>query len=78
MVSFCLICCIPLFQEIPKWRPIQAFVALTDTMNADEGGFEAAHTMHTFFDEWVNERPPTVSRDSSGQSVVTDPPWLVQ
>ena len=62
-------------QETPKWRPIQAFVALTDTIHPDEGGFEAAPCLHAFFDEWVAKRPPYVSQDSNGQEVVTEPPW---
>lgn len=41
----------------PKWRPIQAFVALTDTLNANEGGFEACVGFHKQFDEWAVSRP---------------------
>jgi hypothetical protein len=62
-------------KKFPKWRPIQAFVALTDSTNADEGGFEAAPRMHAEFDQWVARRAPTISRDSDGQTVTTDPPW---
>jgi hypothetical protein len=28
-------------KETPKWRPIQAFIALTDTLEPNQGGFEA-------------------------------------
>ena len=43
-------------KEIPKWRPIQAFIALTDTMNENEGGFEACRGLHAEFDSWISDR----------------------
>jgi len=42
-----------------KWRPIQCFVSLTDTLNANEGGFEAAKGFHRNFHRWTKERLPT-------------------
>ena len=45
-----------LFEEINKWRPIQMFLALTDTMDKDQGGFEACYGHHRNFKEWVSNR----------------------
>ncbi len=45
----------------PKWRPIQAFVALSDTLQMNEGGFEAHPAFHLQFDEWVANRKPSAS-----------------
>jgi hypothetical protein len=39
-----------------KWRPIQCFLALTDTMGTEEGGFEACLGMHRGFEQWVKTR----------------------
>jgi hypothetical protein len=51
-------------KEFPKWRPIQAFVALTDTLNPNEGGFEAHPGFHLQFDNWVASRKSGPSQDS--------------
>lgn len=59
-------------KEHPKWRPIQAFVSLTDTTAANEGGFEACPGVHARFDDWVANRAPTSS--SSGE--VLPPPCV--
>lgn len=45
-------------KRVVKWRPIQCFVALTDTLEADHGGFEAARGFHREFGEWASTRPP--------------------
>lgn len=45
-----------------KWRPIQAFVALTDTVDADEGGFEACPGLHKRFSRWSDFRLPSVNK----------------
>jgi hypothetical protein len=42
-----------------KWRPIQCFVALTDTLQPNEGGFEACPSHHIGFEEWAKLRPPS-------------------
>ena len=39
-----------------KWRPIQAFVALTDTLDPQMGGFEACPGFHKEFAEWADQR----------------------
>lgn len=41
----------------PKWRPIQAFIALSDTPYPEMGGFEACRGLHKHFDEWTMSRP---------------------
>lgn len=43
-------------KEFPKWRPIQAFIALTDTLNPNEGGFEACPGHHIGFESWATNR----------------------
>lgn len=45
-----------LYDNINKWRPIQMFLALTDTLEPNQGGFEACHSLHSEFDEWVRNR----------------------
>ena len=50
-------------KAIPKWRPIQAFVALTDTLGPNEGGFEAHPGFHLTFDTWTETRLPSPSKD---------------
>jgi hypothetical protein len=44
-----------------KWRPIQCFVSLTDNLEVNTGGFEAAPGFHREFDDWARHRPPTIS-----------------
>jgi hypothetical protein len=46
-------------KAVAKWRPVQAFVSLTDTTEAEEGGFEAARGFHLDFDAWAESRPLT-------------------
>jgi hypothetical protein len=43
-------------KKVRKWRPIQCFVALTDTPLPSSGGFEAAKGHHLNFKEWVKNR----------------------
>lgn len=56
-------------KQIPKWRPIQAFVALTDTLNGNEGGFEACRGLHNKFDSWSARRLWSKSIVESGKSL---------
>ena len=49
-----------LFAETTKWRPIQCFVSLTENLEANLGGFEVAKGFHRNFDEWAQNRPPTI------------------
>ena len=42
-----------------KWRPIQCFVSLTDNLEPNTGGFEAAVGFHREFHQWAKERPPS-------------------
>ena len=41
-----------------RWRPIQSFVSLTDTLEANHGGFEAAPRFHKEFAEFAKKRGP--------------------
>lgn len=53
-------CCPESFHEDPhKWRPIQCFVSLTDNLQPNTGGFEAAKGFHREFDDWAKARPAT-------------------
>jgi len=55
-------CCPHKSPEHPtKWRPIQCFVSLVDTLEANHGGFEAAPGFHADFDEWSRNRKPLAS-----------------
>jgi len=51
-----------------KWRPIQAFLCLTDTLLPDQGGFEACPGHHKGFAQWASSRTPSVSK--SGEEFV--------
>ena len=42
-----------------KWRPIQCMVSLTDNLEANTGGFEAAKGFHQDFEEWSKNRSPS-------------------
>lgn len=48
-------------KEFPKWRPVQAFLCLTDCLNPDEGGFEACLGFHREFNDWAARRPWAVT-----------------
>lgn len=68
-----------LYDGINKWRPVQMFLALTDTVEPNQGGFEACHSLHNNFDDWVKTRigsRSTVS-SSSGDSGAPEPPPCV-
>ena len=39
-----------------KWRPIQAFIALTDSLSSEQGGFEACFGLHKQFEQWTHRR----------------------
>ena len=45
-------------KAVAKWRPLQAFVSLTDTFAPEMGGFEAANGFHKGFEAWARDRPP--------------------
>lgn len=50
--------------NLSKWRPIQAFVALTDTTDPNEGGFEACPGLHKRFLRWEQYRLPSHTKPS--------------
>lgn len=57
-------CCPHLLYAEPsrtKWKPIQAFVSLTATLDHDEGGFECCPGHHRRFADWAKLRPGTPS-----------------
>jgi hypothetical protein len=38
-----------------KWRPIQCFISLTDTLEPNHGGFEAVKGFHHEFHAWSQQ-----------------------
>ena len=50
-------------QKASKWRPIQCFVSLTDNLEPNTGGFEAALGFHKSFHKWKRSR--SVSKKAS-------------
>lgn len=63
-------------KDIPKWRPIQAFIALTDTVDGNCGGFEACMGFHKDFANWAVSRPPSVVVTKQGEQVSQPPPCV--
>lgn len=53
-----------------KWRPIQAFICLTDSILPEQGGFEACLGHHRGFDKWAAER--RVGKDGGAAPCVGD------
>jgi hypothetical protein len=51
-----------------KWKPIQCFIALTDTISENEGGFEAVPGHHLVFEKWAAQRIPSSSLPHSSKS----------
>lgn len=47
-----------------KWKPIQAFIALTDTVESDMGGFECCPGLHKDFTAWTTVRPSSTNNSS--------------
>jgi hypothetical protein len=62
--------------ETKKWRPIQCFVSLTDNLEANTGGFEAAKGFHKDFHKWSQTRIPTIviQKNKDGSSNNTEIP----
>jgi hypothetical protein len=57
-----------LYENAAKWRPIQCFVSLTDNLEPNTGGFEAARGFHRTFDEWTRTRAPATVAQKEGSS----------
>jgi hypothetical protein len=68
--------------DAKKWRPIQCFVALTDALEPNHGGFEAALGFHLSFEEWARCRPLTrvmtakASTESDADSTLVPAPCI--
>ena len=43
--------------DLAKFRPVQGFVALTDCLEPNHGGFECCRGFHRYFSKWKHERP---------------------
>eukprot|EP00980_Cylindrotheca_fusiformis_P028118 scaffold22581_cov123-Cylindrotheca_fusiformis.AAC.15 len=74
-------CCPATFhQNAAKWRPIQCFVSLTDNLEANTGGFEAAKGFHHDFEHWTKHRKPTITitkeSNSTNKIIETPPPCV--
>jgi len=44
-------------KAVPRWRPVQSFVALTDNLGPQTGGFECVKGWHRTFQSWADHRP---------------------
>jgi hypothetical protein len=63
------------FDEKIRWKPIQCFIALTDALEPNHGGFEACVGFHKELDEWAKTRsiPSSSSSSTSASTVRSDP-----
>ena len=52
---------LPPGKEVPRWRPIQTLIALTDNPHDDLGGFECARGFHLDFADWASTRGPSLT-----------------
>lgn len=59
-------------KPFPKWRPVQAFLALTDTVSPNEGGFEACLGHHRVFDEWVKNRKGSITKKKRKDGTIVE------
>lgn len=63
-----------------KFRPIQCFVSLTNSLEPHTGGFEAARGFHRDFETWAKSRPPSVTKsqldNGSTETISTPAPCL--
>jgi hypothetical protein len=59
-----------------KWRPIQSFIALTDTLHPDQGGFEACPGLHKRFSRWTEFRLPSNPNHNQSVSASAPPPCV--
>lgn len=61
-----------LYDDAVKWRPIQCFVSLTENLEKNTGGFEAARGFHREFEEWRKHRKPTQVRQKGATGTVAE------
>lgn len=52
--------------KIPKWRPLQSFISLTDNEEHNTGGFEAVPGFHRIFSKWAKYRKPSIVLKKGG------------
>ena len=50
------------YSNVSKWRPFQSFIALTDTIEPNTGGFEAVPGFHLQFESWARNRKNTITK----------------
>jgi hypothetical protein len=62
--------------ESMKWRPIQAFVSLSNTVEDNHGGFECCPNHHTSFGEWAETREWGTKAKKGGGEESVPPPCL--
>lgn len=48
-------------KAVPRFRPIQSFIALTDNHRPDAGGFECVRGFHRTFAQWARDRRPSTT-----------------
>ena len=61
--------------NMKKWKPIQAFLSLTDTLECNQGGFEACLGHHRHFSEWAKTRKWTQA--TKGADTLGTPPICI-
>ena len=67
-----------MYTDCPKWRPIQCFVSLSDSLEPDNGGFEAAKGFHREFDIWAASRPPAITKQGDNNASPNEAPCVGQ
>lgn len=61
-----------LFNNLTRWKPIQCFIALTDTTEANQGGFECCKGFHKEISSWSTQRTlPTYNNSKSASTTST-------
>jgi len=53
------------YSKVTKWRPFQSFIALSDTLSPNQGGFEGVPGFHHNFNEWTKNRPHTILKNGT-------------
>lgn len=53
-----------------KWKPIQSFIALTDTIHPNQGGFECCPGLHARFQRWAEFRLPSAKNPTDSPPCV--------
>lgn len=61
-------------KEFPRWRPIQCFVSLVDTLSPNHGGFECAKGFHREFDNYYKRPRKNEKKENNDDSTSLSSP----